>query len=336
MRNLEFVVADALVSADFAPEVLRDLSLPHLSVLAAHAMEDHPDSDGSRTARENAPLLTAWQQWLLRHEPQPNLAAWWACALQFAPLAPAPWVWMLEPACFQVGHDRVMLGDPRSLHLSDREAEGLADAARPVLEEAGWALTVVTSERWFVTRTEPQALYGPAMECGIGNNVALWMPYGDAATALAWRRVMNEIQMTWFVHPVNAVRETNGQNVINGIWLSGTGWPNTPRLPFAQVASSLTFLRGVLTNAHASADLETFDGLIEPAHSQDWSAWRNAVQALDLRANELLGHLRSARYDALECVFTGASHVRRWRVRRTDLWKFWRRGHAAEIFADSM
>lgn len=336
MRTLEFVVADALVPADFAPEVLRDLSLPHLSVLAAHAMDRHPSPDGAGAAPGNTPLLTAWQQRLLRHEPHANLAAWWACALRFAPPAATPWLWMLEPAHFQVGHDRVMLGDPRSVSLSHHETLALADAARPVLEEAGWTLFAVTPERWFVTRTEAQALYGPALECGIGQNVALWMPHGDATATLAWRRAMNEIQMTWFVHPVNAVRETNGQHVINGLWLSGTGWPNTPKLPFAQVASGLTFLRGALTEARAAADLETFDSLIEPARSQDWSAWRNAVQALDLRANELLGHLRGARYDTLECAFTGDTGVRRWSVRRTDLWKFWRRAHAAELFAESM
>jgi len=335
MRTLEFVVADALVPTDFAPEVLRDLSLPHLSVLASHALDGLPHPGETAQARTEVPLLTAWQGWLLRHQTHANLAAWWAQALHFEAPPAVPWLWMLEPAHFQVGHDRVMLGDPRSLTLSSDEGEELAAAARPVLNEAGWTLFAVTPERWFVARSDAQTLCGPALECGIGRNVALWMPYGDAAAALGWRRVMNEIQMTWFVHPVNESREAAGLNVINGAWLSGTGQLNVPHLPFAKVASSLKFLRHVPTEANATIDLETFDGLIEPARSQDWSAWRNAVQGLDLRASELLGVLREGTYDTLECAFTGETGVRRWSVRRTDLWKFWRRGHAAELFAES-
>lgn len=349
MGPIHLLIPHALVAADFAPDLLRGLRLPQLDFLAAHAVET--------SAHGLAPLkpdLAPWQSWLLYDEPDANLAAVWARGIQW-PLRPGSAVWMVEPVHYQLARDHLVLADPVDLDITEDEARGLAEAARPLLSEGGWTLENVTPQRWLLSRDEPGAppgaatidLSGAALECAIGLNIEPWLPvdHGSGA-ALQWRRVSNEIQMTWHDHPVNAQREARRQLAVNALWLSGNGASAVGRATtrlrdYRRIHTTLPLLRGYADSAagcESEGDdgpvLKTWEAFIPCARAQNWSEWRNAIQALDAGLEGVVAELRSGRVPSLSLILCGDQTLRVSEVRRSDFWKFWRRGSAVELFAD--
>lgn len=339
MHALDFLVPDALLpSAESARELLRGLPLPHLDLIAAHAFE--PDGE-AKLARGG--LLTPWQEWLLTrnaNEKEPNLAEAWAFALGAIPTSTRKSRWMIEPVHLQVGLDSVTLFDPALLALTPQESAALAEAARPVLESDGWELDAASPQRWLVSRGDGFDLEGAAIERVIGEGIEQWLPHSaHEAHARAWRRTSNEIQMTWFTDPVNAAREAAGKAPVNGVWLSGNGRRTTPRFPYSKVTSTLPLLAsgGKLVgklDGNSGEEIETFDQLIGPARNHDGHAWRTAMQALDARLGAVVDALRKGRFEQLRMVLCGDDELREFQVRRRDLWKFWRRGNAADLLTD--
>ena len=187
-------------------------------------------------------------------------------------------------------------------------------------------------------------------------NIASWMPTDQGSgAARQWLRVANEIQMTWHGHPVNEAREERGQLAVNALWLSGTGAHGLGRSinrlrEYERIHSRLPLLVGYAECNADTADaadaakaenaaavgpvLKTWEGFIDPARRQDWSAWRNAAQALDAGMASVVAGLRSGRVASLDMILCAEQTLRIVRVRRSDFWKFWRRGSAVELFAE--
>lgn len=345
MSLYEFLVSDALVASDFAPELLRDLALPALSTLAAHASE----RPGLERLPE-PPLLPLWQHWVMRRDARPSLPA--VVAERLGVSAAGRPLWMAQPVHFALGIDHVVLSDPADLNLAQQEADELAASVAEPLGVMGFELHAAQPEVWFLTRTEPLALSAPAAELAIGQNVALWMPTGEEGGARAWRRTLNDIQMLWHEHPVNTARGARGLPPVNALWLTGTGASTYAPLPYRTIHGTVDWfadavlegaLEGVRDGARAGEGerdrsddlptLELFTHLSAPARASDWNGWRTALRALDVRLGELLAQLRSGSIEALDLVLSGPDRLRIVRIRRSDLWKFWRRGTAAELLA---
>ena len=131
----------------------------------------------------------------------------------------APPQWKLTPAHLRVGHDHLALAEPAQLQLSDAEAHALADAARPVLAAEGWQLTVAAPLHWFLGGGPPLRVRARAWNMASGHNVDAYLPEGEDARR--WRRLLTEIQMIWFDHPVNRERELRHLPTVNMLWLDG-------------------------------------------------------------------------------------------------------------------
>ncbi len=328
MNSLDFLVPDALIprahfGTDSAPELLRGLNLPHLNFLAAHAAESIP-------VIELEASLAVWQAWLLRDQTEPNLAAIRAEAMGLPATSASRW--LIEPVFLQVGLDSVTLFDPAQLDLNHDDAAALAEAARPVLKESGWQLDIASPLHWMIERSDDFDLHGVAIEHAIGQGISEWLPHSSSdANQLVWKRVVNEIQMTWFTHPVNLAREAVGQPPVNGLWLSGNGHQTRVEWPYAKISTSQLLLKQTKLNSTSSIALETFDHLSAPTRAQDWSSWRNALQALDLRLGDVLQQMRDGQCDRLRLVLCGEDELRDVLIRRSDFWKFWRRGQALDL-----
>src|SRR5690606_4093503 len=80
-----------------------------------------------------------------------------------------------------------------------------------------------------------------------------------------WRRLVNELQMLWFDHPVNQAREARGLRPVNSVWLYGGGRP-------AQLSSAPALDTG---------SLRVVRGLHGPALVQDWGSWLQELERLD-------------------------------------------------------
>lgn len=342
MRDLDFLVPSALVAPGLATDLFAGVALPNLGRVLAQA--------GSRATwrlPEHA-SLTTWQAWIYAERAgvpvdAVNVGELWARAAGCPPASDGG-RWVLEPAHFQVARDHLRLTDPRGLAPTLAEARELALAAEPILRDDGWTLAPIaspTTSHWLVSRTDGLALSGAAIDRAIGDNVATWQPRGrssdaaaDDAASLAWRRCVNEIQMAWFDHPVNAVREADGRPAINTLWLSGNGRPRTPSPRYAAVISTLPLVAALSGEPDAPRDLETFDRLVEPALRDDWSTWRETLGALDARIGELLERQATRDLGAVTFAFCGRGIVRHASVAPSDLRKFWRRWSSTPSLAD--
>lgn len=131
--------------------------------------------------------------------------------------------------------------DPEQLSLRPTDCAELWLSALPLLEEAG---------------LQPQgSLESVSLDLGVVEaESCAWRAHWNACTVAALRQrpidsglprhalarggrqLINEIQMLWHVHPLNAQRETQGLAPINGLWLSGGKVPQqaqTPQLPLS-------------------------------------------------------------------------------------------------------
>ena len=341
MADLDFIVPGALVSAPLAPDLLRELDLPHLARIARYA------SERTDLATQADSSLAPWQAYVFGSNARTgfedadiNLAELWAMACGLPQVRGGSGRWLVEPAHFRIAQDHLRLDDPHGLAITLAEAKALSAAIARPLEEAGWRLEPVapaTCSHWFLLRDDAYDLSGAALDRAISDNVARWQPKAirdpalaaSPATALdepglAWRRCVNEIQMLWFGHPVNEAREARGQPTINALWLSGNGAAATPLPHYRAIDSTLPLLAALPIEPAATRVLESFDALITPARGQDWASWRASLLALDARLGEILRLQREGKVDTLALALFGIDRGRVLHIASRDLGKFWR------------
>lgn len=208
--------------------------------------------------------------------------------------------------------------------VSGSEAEALAAALRPLLEEAG-KLHVDAPDEWCVrldgdttaTFTDPaDALGASLIEC---------LP--EDAAARTWRRLFNEIQIALHAHPVNAARIAARKLPVNALWFWGAGTlPDSVDTHLAVVASTDDVVRGLAKLSGAirveplPAALETADvhgdallDLERLGGGESVAGWRTAFERW----------LRERRFDAITLTFADGE---RFRLRQAHRLRFWRRG----------
>ncbi|AOY99331.1 hypothetical protein BKK81_08680 [Cupriavidus sp. USMAHM13] len=315
--------------------LLRQLELPALGKLLTRA------SPGARE-RHDDPYLRS-----LPHE------RWLAgrAGLDTARVPSAPFMRLADGgsadeqawACLELVHihaarDHLVLMDPARLGVRASEAEALHRALDALLGESGIRLEALAPGRWYL----PEAVFGPLEATtplrATGRNIDIWMQEGERARD--WRRLQNEIQMTWFDHPVNQAREAAGELPINSVWLHGGGrLQAVPRLadavytddPFAAGlalaagAARQPLPAGLAALADGGSALALLDAAAEAHIGQDWGRWLDAMHGLeDAWFAPALAALESGRCEALTVVLAGENHFAEFRVTRGDLRKFWR------------
>ncbi|WER47712.1 hypothetical protein CupriaWKF_10575 [Cupriavidus sp. WKF15] len=246
-------------------------------------------------------------------------------------------------ACLQLVHihaarDHLVLFHPDQLGVRDEEAASLHAAIEPLLREADITLETPCAARWYL----PEAVFGPLDATtpvrATGRNIDIWLQ--DGARARDWRRLQNEIQMTWFDHPVNQAREAAGELSINSVWLYGGGaMQPVPRLadtilaadPFlaglglaggSRIAPVPAGFAGVQAEGTVMAML---DSATEAHIAEDWGLWIERMHALDADwFAPALQALGDGGIEAITLVLGGENHFAEFTVRRADLRKFWR------------
>lgn len=131
--------------------------------------------------------------------------------------------WLLEPVHFHLSRDHMALLHGALASLNSEDAKTLATAILPTLADAGFDCRVLAADSWLL-RERPGVssewrITASGSEAAWGRNIAAWLPEGPDAAR--WRRVLNEIQMTWFEHPVNETRAARGELPANSVWLGG-------------------------------------------------------------------------------------------------------------------
>lgn len=239
----------------------------HLLVLNAHAPSARPrpaleallrrlapgprqlvPEDAPETAPERALALA------LGLATDPAQAAPWAALQAHAWGLPAAgrsaWGW-LSLCHWQVGMDHVFMHEPEALALEAAEAQALRAAIEPLLAEDGLTLHEPPTARpearvvpaawraaldavrprgvcWLV---EGEALRGRRLASvarAAGADVRPWLPR-ERRDPLA--RLLSELQMQLYAHPVNDARAARRQPLANAVWFSAAGSLEAPPEP---------------------------------------------------------------------------------------------------------
>jgi hypothetical protein len=244
--------------------------------------------------------------------------------------------WRLDPVHLHVGLDHLVLTDPSGLEPTAAEAAALADSVAPVFADEGLSLHAALPGRWYLSETDPARRLRVATRsllAAVGRSIDAYLPQGDDARR--WKRLVNEVQMTWFEHPVNRERAARGLVAINSLWLEG----RVPRPdPAAAAIGRLATQAGAALTAVATTDAP--DGPLRLAgvllaaqiagDPHDWIAgWNELERSLFARIDARDGDFRHG----ARLVLCGDGGWRELQVRPSDRWRVWRRADPAALLA---
>lgn len=305
MPDTTLLLPFALPPAEHAKDLIAALDAPALAMLLARGSEaPRIDCEPYAAALPHEALLAG------SHEDNSPPAA--HALMRQLGLPPADGHWfVLQPAHFHVARDHLVLTDLRQLDLDERESRTLFDSALPLFDELGHELRYGDARRWFLRADAWQALRTTTPDAATGHNVDVWLPSGERSRD--WRKLHNEVQMLWHMHPLNDEREMRGQRRVNGLWLWGGASPS---------------------DAPAATPVQVDDSLIPHALAADWGSWLAAMQQVEAgRAAPMLEALASGAIDRLTLQLTDASRIRSWHATRAGMRKFWIRPSLSRLLS---
>jgi len=323
MASTTVVLPFALPPAELAPELSRNLQAPSLATLLSRnsLLKRHVIGDDSRILPHEA--------WLARE--RGGLAA---AVMHGFGLAPKEGYWFIvHPVHIQLARNHLVLADTRRLRLEEADARALFDLAKPYFDELVWG----DAETWFMHADGWQELDTASPDAAMGSNLSDWMPVGP--TALAFKKLQNEIQMLWHEHPVNEARQQRGLAPVNSFWMWGgaqaaaAGGAHGPLLAVAAPAGPAGIVPSWLKALSAGSAVAAPGGhgtvvlphLIPMGAGNDWGAWLGAMQQLEHEwFAPLLAAVRSGSTNELTMILTSREGCTEIRTTKAALRKFWR------------
>jgi hypothetical protein len=218
----------------------------------------------------------------------------WAAleASQRPELAHLPSSWAFVSLChWQATTHEVTMRQLPMHELSATESDGLLAAMQPFFAQDGITLHPFEAGRWLAHGAVFDGLPSASPDRVLGRNLSPWMPTASQASGLI--RLMSEMQMLFYTHPLNDARERRGALAVNAIWFSGSG-----TLPDRHPAP-------------ASAQPIMAPTLRQAALQDDWAGWADAWQQLDAsQVRQLLDAQRLG--DAVQLTLCGERHAQSW------------------------
>ena len=321
-------------AAEVADDAYRQLTLPGLERLLARARETE------RERHDDAYLPT------LPHERWLAARAGLPAGSPTSPLPSAPYMrladgstadtrtWAcLQPVHIHAARDHLVMLDPAQLRLEAADADALRAAIAPLLADMHLHLDAPQAARWYLPDAPFGDLIAAAPQRATGHNIDIWMHKGEQERA--WRKFQNEIQMTWYDHPVNQAREARGLLPVNSVWLFGQGALLDTRPIAERMIGADPFFAGLCHAANATelcaetlaalpADGTSAAVLLgdagKPYLSADWYDWIETLRAYDRDwFTPAADALADGRIDAVSLILTGDSHYAHYRVTRREL-----------------
>lgn len=259
-------------------------------------------------------------------------------------------LWMhADPVHLRPDRDQLLVFPGDGLQPSPAEARALVEAFNAHFREDGLLLSAPVAGRWYLRLAKEPAVRTAPLHDVVGRPMSEYLPEGRGASH--WMRLMNEAQMLFHAHPVNAQREARGRPMINGIWTWGGGrLPAPPLDPPSMLIGDHPLMRGLARLADgreplAGGDLRTWspsdgglllfeDGLRRALLDRDLASWRDGLESLEARCAELQGRLRGT---------TGGWRIsldscdgRRWNITPSRLRRFWRRGGLSALLRGAL
>lgn len=271
-----------------APTLLTWLEQSHARCLAA---------DPATTA------CTPYEQWCLNaHGFQPetgqNLASGLGPLLAPNRAAPHEPVWIAELVHVSPSRDGAALLPAIELGISQDQSVALFESVDGLFAQSGFSLRRTATERWSID-LPPDCVPASASPALVSiSSVNEW--WSQELAARSWRRLVNEVQMLWFDHPVNQKRFQAGLIPINSLWLFGGAKTHQISYPSALEA----------TQVHSQ--------LLSASVAQDWGAWLAQLEKLE---SEIFKPLAARAPDQL--VLTGSDRIAELSLSALNRWTRW-------------
>lgn len=282
-----------------APTLLRWLEQSHARCRAA---------DPATTA------CTPYEQWrLTAHGFKPETGQTLASGLGplLAPNTAAAHepVWVVELVHVSPSRDGAALLPAAELRITQDQSVALFESVQEMFAQSGFSLHRTGTERWSIN-LPPDCMPTSASPALVSiSSVNEWWPQDLAARS--WRRLVNEVQMLWFEHPVNQERFQADQMPINSLWLFGGARTEQ------------------ITDLSALDTTQVHNQLLAPCVAQDWGAWLAQLENLE---SEIFKPLAARVPDQL--VLTGSDRIAelspsalsrwtRWLPGKQNTWRKW-------------
>ena len=234
----------------------------------------------------------------------------------------------IEPVHMHATRDHLVLLPLQDLQVSNEEILTLMNEARTVFIEEGLGdLVQLDKLRWVSSHPAISSLYTHSIYQTKGRNIDWWLPKdtNEIGIAKRWRKIQNEVQMRWHIHPVNEARDANGLPTINSIWLYGVGKSGDCQYPCElinarQMISDQSWME--LIARRLGIPFQYPDSLLWENLSEDTFIWVNDSQKIWSELSFLLNQ-----YDLVITVIDFPKLVRKRTFKSSDYqkssWKFW-------------
>lgn len=238
-----------------------------------------------------------------------------------------------DPVHLILQRDSFSLGEPVPLGMAAEHAQLLVAALNTHFLSEGLEFILGNSGNWYLRLSDDPQIPTQLPNAALGKNIHGYMPQG--AYASKWRSILNEVQMLFFEHPVNQLRESLGEIPVNSIWLSGGGY-----LP---VKSDLQNVELILADAPLHRGLAELAGIqCQPVPTDMEAIFGSAYQQVclhlatgvhvDTWLNMLYGMLKERKIKQLTLNIGYYDKCLVAEVTAGDLYRFWRRIKPIEQF----
>ncbi|WP_035051633.1 hypothetical protein [Andreprevotia chitinilytica] len=304
--------------------VVAGLSLPALSKLLGHAVRTAApklDLDIFLLQRFGLPG-TAEAPISLYHDLPDEETGYWLRA---------------DPVHLRADRDQLLLFDVQRFPLTQADANALCEGLNTLFAEDGFRFVAATPYRWYLRLPADPKLVWTSFDTAIGTSIDTHLPQGEGA--LKWHRLLNEMQMCLYQHPVNDERVRVGQPPINSVWPWGGGeYPLAQKAiaPHAQVYGNDDLLVALMHSAGGIAKtvperlafsgdsdvLVLHDTLRDGALYGDAHAWREGWLRLEEQwFAPALAALQDGRIGTLTFSFPELGLAAS--INKGRLWRFW-------------
>ncbi|MDX2299964.1 MAG: phosphoglycerate mutase [Xanthomonadaceae bacterium] len=229
-----------------------------------------------------------------------------------------------DPAHVRADLTAVRLLACGALGLDRAQADTLLRALQPLFDDAGWALSAPTPERWYLRLPRDSAL--PAFcapERALGDEIHDLLPAGPEGRR--WRSLLNEAQIVLHNHPLNAERSARGRLAVNSLWFFGAGTLPQQVATEAAVIASDDIELCAFAHAAGVASASLPPGFADVPVATDLIDLRHHRDAQGLARDWLLplqGALSAGRVERVVLDFADGSGFALTPAQR---WRFWRR-----------
>jgi len=128
---------------------------------------------------------------------------------------------LASPVHLQADSGRLLMHGQDSLNIDFDEAQQYLNELSIIFDDGGMKVHAVSPDCWVLCLPEPPGARFSDLSAVIGQDIHDFMPDGD--NAMAWRSVINEVQMQLHLSPVNSKRQAKGLKVVNSLWIGGVG-----------------------------------------------------------------------------------------------------------------